>query len=461
MQSTTPTVRTMARETGALILLFAIACIPSIGQPIALSILIVMVFGRPTTTFKSFIAGATVTFITITSMKLIAGGTLILAAPKWILLFAACARSLVAEGRPTRIYGRLMKYWGYLAGLLVINALFVSAVPSISAFKTISFSLGLLCVIRLAMLTSDQNAEMLLFVSEMGTAVVILSIPLLPLDIGWAQLNGAYFNGIFYHPQALGVFLVMTGAASFVAAFKLPRLQRELIACGIAQWSMIYFTKSRTALGAILLGGIVYIIEVLIRGGKSSRIRFVTVTSIVMTVTGTVLALMLFPTLRDSAALYIRKGNVEAFTSAEERIAVLSTGTRGAQITSDLELMTEHPLLGYGFGVSPGSENYMDPNNLLFFGIPLSAPIEQGFLPLATIAQIGVVGSLFIIPFLFSMYRSARRSSPEDAGLFAAVVGVNFGEMIFFSFGSMGGLVWVMLVFLAVSGSMSGSQPEF
>ncbi len=40
-------------------------------------------------------------------------------------------------------------------------------------------------------------------------------------------------------------------------------------------------------------------------------------------------------------------------------------------------------------------------------------------------------------------------------GLFIAVLGVNFGEMMFFSFGSMGGLVWAMLVFLAVSGSMS------
>jgi hypothetical protein len=93
--------------------------------------------------------------------------------------------------------------------------------------------------------------------------------------------------------------------------------------------------------------------------------------------------------------------------------------------------------------------------------MPLSAPIEQGFLPLATIAQIGVVGALFIVPFLFSMYLSARRNSPEDAGLFVAVIGVNFGEMIFFSFGSMGGLVWVMLVFLAVSGSMYRSKPEY
>jgi hypothetical protein len=91
---------------------------------------------------------------------------------------------------------------------LVINSLFVSAFPPISLFKTISFSLGLLCVIRLSMLTSDRNTEMLLFVSEMGTAVVILSIPLLPLDIGWAQHGGAAFNGIFFIPRDWVSFLL-------------------------------------------------------------------------------------------------------------------------------------------------------------------------------------------------------------------------------------------------------------
>jgi hypothetical protein len=252
----------------------------------------------------------------------------------------------------------------------------------------------------------------------------------------------------------------MTGAASFAAAFKMPRLQRELIVCGLAQWGMIYFTRCRTALLAIILGGIVYIIEVLFRGGKSRRIRFVSASTISITVTGFLLATMLFPVIKEHIATFVRKGNVEALSTAEDWMVALSMGSRGGQIINDLDIINEHPLLGYGFGVEPGSENSLNTNSVMLWGIPLSAPIEQGFLPLATIAQIGVVGSLVILPFLISMYRSARRSSAEDAALFIVVLGVNFGEMIFFSFGSMGGLVWVMLVFLTVSGSMSGRIPE-
>jgi hypothetical protein len=136
-------------------------------------------------------------------------------------------------------------------------------------------------------------------------------------------------------------------------------------------------------------------------------------------------------------------------------------GSRGGQIINDLDIIEEHPVFGYGFGIEPGSERSLEYLGVVVWGIPLSAPIEQGFLPLATIAQIGVVGSLVILPFIISMYRSARRSSAEDAALFVVVLGVNFGEMIFFSFGSMGGLVWVMLVFLTVSGSMYGRIPEY
>ncbi len=461
MQPTTPTFRTMARETGVLVLLFGIACIPSIGQVIALSILIARAFGTPDKTFKSLVAGTTVTLISVSSARLFIGGGFFLAAPKWILLFAACARSLVADGKPTKIYGRLINYWGFLSGVLIINALFVSAVPSISAFKAISFTLGLLCVIRLAMLTADRNTEMLLFMSEIGTAVVILSTPLLRLDVGYAALGGNYFNGIFVHPQALGVFLAITGAASFAAAFKMPRLQRELIACGLAQWGMIYFTRCRTALLAIILGGIVYIIEVLFRGGKSSRIKFVSASTISLGITGFLLAVMLFPAIKEHIAMFVRKGDVQALNSTEDWMVTLSMGSRGGQIINDLDIIEEHPVFGYGFGVEPGSENIQETLGVTLWGIPLSAPIEQGFLPLATIAQIGVVGSLVILPFIISMYRSARRSSAEDAALFIVVLGVNFGEMIFFSFGSMGGLVWVMLVFLTVSGSMSGRIQEY
>jgi len=444
----------MVRETGTLIVLFGIACIPLIGQVIALSILIVMAFGRPATTLKSLVAGTTVSLVTLMPVMRDVGANPLPVVLKWLLLFAACARSLVIDGEPTKIYGSLMKYWGLITGVLILNAIFVSAVPSISGFKAISFSLGLLCVIRLAMLTTNENSEMLLYISEMGSAVFILSVPLLPFEIGWARMNGAYFNGILLHSQTLGIYLVITGAASFVAAFRLPRLQRVLIVSGLAQWSLIYFTKCRTALLAILFCGTVYIIEIFVRGGKKSRIRFVTAPVITLTVLGLILLAMISADVRGGIASFAQKGDQESLLSTSDRSGVLQSGSRGWQIFDDVDLIEGHPLFGYGFGVNRDSEQFTNANENHFEGIPLSAPVEQGFLPLATLAQIGIVGSLIIVPFLFSIYRSARQGSAEDAALFVAVLGVNFGEMIFYSFGSDGLIMWVVLVLIAVSGTI-------
>jgi len=67
------------------------------------------------------------------------------------------------------------------------------------------------------------------------------------------------------------------------------------------------------------------------------------------------------------------------------------------------------------------------------------------------VAEIGIVGSLFFLSFLILLYGFARRGSPEQAGLFVVVLGVNFGEMIFYSFGGPGLLMWLVLVFFSVN----------
>jgi hypothetical protein len=303
------------------------------------------------------------------------------------------------------------------------------------------------------MLTLKQNDEMLLFVAELGAAVLILSALVLPLNAGWAITNGASFNGIFLHPQALGIFLAMMGAVSFFVALKAPSLQRVLIVCGLAEWSMIYLTRARTGAIAIVLGGIVYVVEVLARGGKGGRIRFVSIPVITLTATGLLLATLLFPGIRNGLESFVQKGDQQLSSTAKDRAEALRTGSRGRQIFDVLEVIKEHPLFGYGFGVDPGSDIGMYYNGAQLWGIPLSAPIEQGFLPIATLAQIGIVGSLFVLSFLISIYGFTRLGSAEQAGLFATVIGVNLGEMIFYSFGGLGLIMWMVLVFFAVSGA--------
>jgi hypothetical protein len=452
MQTTPLTVRSMVKETGALVLLIGIACIPSIGQEIALGILIVTALGRPAWTLKSLVAGTMVTFV---SSPLASAGdeaSVLVSVLKWVLLFVACGRSLVSGVEPTRIYVRLLYCWVAVTAVLLINSFFVSAVPSISVFKTISFSVALLCVIRLAMLTSNQSEEMLLFVAQLGTAVVIVSLPLLPLGLGYSRGAGG-FNGVLNHPQALGIFLVMTGSAAFATGFKVPRLGHVLIVIGLAQWSLIFLTGARTALVAIALGGLVYLLETVVRGGKDNQLRYLSPHIVAIAITGLVLVIIVSPRIREGFAAYLQKGDKESIVSADNRELSLRESSRGGQIFDALELAEEHPLFGYGFGVGPDSESNMASNGAQLGGIPLSAPVEQGFLPLASIAQIGIVGSCFVFAFLIVIYGLARRNSGETAALFAAVLGVNIGEMIFYSPGGLGLFMWMLLMLFAASGT--------
>jgi hypothetical protein len=451
MPSSALDVPTLVKQTLGLILLIGIACVPGFGREVALGILIVTACGDSAWAIKSLAAGTMVTFI---SSPLAAGsgeGDVLLTVLKWLLLFVACLNSLLATVEPSRSYTKLMTYWVFITVMLLTNSLFVSALPSISIFKTVSFSLGLLCVIRLSMQNRDRNAEMLLFCAALGVAVVTVSLPLLVFAAGYSR-NGRGFNGVFNHPQALGVFLVMTGAASFAAAFKAPRLSRILVVVGLFQWSIIYLTGARTALVAIGLGAIVYFVEMMVRGGTDSKMTYLSAPAVAVTIAGLMLVVTLSPDIREGVGAFLQKGD-------EQPLALGSVGTvvgessRAGQIFADLDVAGAHPFFGYGFGVDPESEDNMDANGSQLGGIPISAPVEQGFLPLATVAQIGVVGSPLVLAFLFSFYRLTRVGSGEAAALFAAVVGVNFGEMIFYSVGGLGLLMWVLLSLLAVGGA--------
>jgi hypothetical protein len=445
------TASTMVRQTGALIFLIGIACIPRYGQGIGLCILIVTACGNPAWTLRCLAAGTMVAFI---SSPLLSAGTdvnVLVSVLKWLLLFVACGRSFLSRAEPTKSYRRLLTYWAFVTAALLANSFFVSSFPVISVFKTISFSLGLLCVIRLSILTQKRNDEMLLFVAEMGVAVFSISAILLPLGAGYSR-NARGFNGVLNHPQALGVFLVMTGAVTFAAAFKAPRLHHILIVLGLAQWSMIFLTGARTALVAISLGGIVYVCEVVVQGRKKSRISYLPLPFVAMTSIGLVLVVTLAPGIRESFGAFLVKGDEQSLDHPE---SALVDSSRAGQIYDALEVAEGHPLLGYGFGVDPDSQSNMDSNGAQLGGIPLSAPVEQGFLPLATVAQIGLVGSAFVLVFLFSIYQVARVDSGETSALFAAVLGVNLGEMIFYSVGGLGILMWLVLSLFAASGALT------
>ena len=107
----------------------------------------------------------------------------------------------------------------------------------------------------------------------------------------------------------------------------------------------------------------------------------------------------------------------------------------------------KYPFTGVGFGMSSdtGVKNVVkDP----YSGLPISAPVELGFFPTATLSQIGLIGSLLLLVFLVILFGPIlKNTSIPVIALFWCAFLVNIGEMIFYSTGGIGLQMWLIFGF--------------
>src|SRR5439155_4943064 len=101
--------------------------------------------------------------------------------------------------------------------------------------------------------------------------------------------------------------------------------------------------------------------------------------------------------LVDTIYRFVSKGQSQA--TVEEAFA----RSRGLGIEGQWETFSANPLFGIGFGVSLDSS--FKPVLDSFTGLPLSAPVEKGFLPTAVLEETGIFGTTFFILFVFSLTR--------------------------------------------------------
>ena len=141
-----------------------------------------------------------------------------------------------------------------------------------------------------------------------------------------------------------------------------------------------------------------------------------------------------------------------AFKRAEARdVSGAFLESRGGGALSQWQNFVDQPWLGHGFGVyahgSPSS------SVIEAFGIPISAPIEKGFVFTAVLEETGVLGGLLFFTMLFMLARAVWKN--EDlrwVALFASCIAVNIGECILLAPGGIGLLDW-LLIGMAISSS--------
>lgn len=360
------------------------------------------------------------------------------------LVMAAAMLSIML--RSFRRGGRLLVRRPVLATVLLglfmcVHSLFVSPSLSVSLLKAISWTIVAATAIAAWSKLDSKEADLLQTrVHGILVAVMVVSLPLLVLPVGYLR-NGSGFQGILNHPQPFGLTMALLAAWSGAKMFSQTRPSWSAVSVTGVSILLVFLSESRTAgLGMLLgLGLAVVAASPLSRRpmrqtlpGLWSR-RVHGLVSVIL-----VLSLLAWPVIGGQMAAFLGK------RSGARTVAEAYDLSRGFLIDAMVSNVQDHPVAGIGFGVaSDPTLMRVEYDELL--GLPVSASVEKGVMPLAVLEELGLPGLILVSLWLMMVVRRAAANGVEELAVAATALGVNLGESVLFSPGGMGLLVLVLL----------------
>jgi hypothetical protein len=375
---------------------------------------------------------------------------------KYLLLFVAGFTILRSVrnplGQPFLVFTLL--FGAVVALLSIYNGYFVG----VSLLKVASFTYGAFTLMAIVQLRRNIAPEMLAWAFALTLAVLILSYGALLVGAGYGSYETIWggrfsgYRGVFSHPQTLGVmaclFAVFTTSLLLFVAFPYRRLALIMT---VGMLFLLYLSQARTGMiGYFLVIGFALVMVGLARNPPQERrlIQRYQRNFFALAFAGIVALFVLEAVtgkVSDRATRFIAKGE-----QVEELDISILYKSRETQIREAWENFKEHPMTGIGFGTDL-SIHWQRKATLL------SASTEKGFLPTGLLEEVGVVGMLFFLLFVFSLYGYTMRSRRYlGLAMVTALIVVNMGEMMFFAFGGMAMLCWPLI---ATGGTAADAQP--
>ncbi|MNK71432.1 O-Antigen ligase [compost metagenome] len=366
-----------------------------------------------------------------------------LSAGRYLVIFAGA----VSVGFRSRIAVefsiRKLSFFTLLLGIfLLAHSVLFSAAVDFSILKAMAW-----VVVVLTLLSAWQGLSMqgrkILF-DQLQTLLVVLMLVSLPLlvipTIGYLR-NGTGFQGVLNHPQAFGptIALVGTLVGGRLLGEKKPRW-RDIALLGLC-FVLVVLSGARTA-GLAMVAGLVGAAALspifagvsrsrMVPGLRSQRFQILLVLSFV----GVIAA---GPVLVDRITNYLFKQSDAStlFDAAE--------ASRGFLVQKMIVNIEDNPLVGIGFGIaSELADMEIERDSIL--GLPLSAVVEKGVMPIAVLEELGIFGAAAVLAWLFVVLRRGARAGVQKFAVLITLLMVNFGESMFFSVGGMGMLLLVLL----------------
>jgi len=324
-----------------------------------------------------------------------------------------------------------------LGAFIFIHSMLFSEVLDVSLLKIILW-VSVMVVLLSAWKGLDYLERTRLERQLFGGLVVVMlvSLPLVITKIGYIN-NGYGFQGILNQSQAFGITMVLLASWLIGRLFETVRYRwLNIILLGICLVLMI-MSETRTAGFSLFLAALgVSIIFFFTKFSIKSTMRALAVMPIII---------MIGYGMNDQLKTFIYKRNNAV------NLVEMGVESRSILVIPMIANISENPMSGIGFGVGsrPVDREWIDRENI--FGLPTSAAIEKGLMPVAVLEELGVPGLLVVFAWLWMTIRRAHRSGVTPFLVVSTLMFTNLGEAALFSTGGMG-LFFLILIAWAATG---------
>ena len=391
-------------------------------------------------------AKQTIEAFTLLMLSIIGHGALVPANAgvfRWIVLMSGFSRLLFDMTRSGNPSNPVMLGFALCTALfLPINAI-ASALPMLSVLKVVAFGIGGITIFGCFERTAHLRSHWQIWFMALAVVLIVGSILVLPTGIGYTRTVRGY-QGVLRHPQMLGPVAAVFGAW-FSGLLATGRGDAKyLLPLAMGSWALVLLSAARTGalagvggfLVALLVGGV-------FRGQKLISPAYLISPAAVVASIFTLAALIGFSSQTASFLQSFVVKDQDSQTAAE-----LFEDARGDRTSLSMENFASSPFVGVGFGTPSNLQPYSEKRAEQVAGITVSASAEKGFMPTAVLEETGLLGALLISALLLALLLPIHRLAPFEAIWMAwAILFVNAGAAILFSFGGLGFFVWMMLGF--------------
>lgn len=365
-------------------------------------------------------------------------------------VIAAAALSLllrIKPGKPSFSVSPLVFYTGLLGAFLICHSLYFSAIVDVSLLKALSWTVVVATLFAAwTGLEDDSRARLERQLFGGLIILVLVSMPFAFTAAGYLR-NGTGFQGVLSQPQAFGPMVAFLGGWLVGRLLGSPRPRFQDAALLGLCLVFIIMSEARTAGFALVLGvagasiassqlsGIP--VRKLLPGLSSRRLHGLALVAAIGVVLG-------------APAISERLGTYFAKRSDTTDLLEAAEASRGGLVDAMLANIEKHPWTGIGFGIaSDPATMYVQRDPLL--GLPTGATIEKGVLPISVTEELGLIGALLVLAWLWMLARRGARAGVASLSVLGIVLLTNFGEATLFSPGGMGLLPLILLTW-AVTG---------